>query len=265
MPNEKHSMPESVKVAGTNPSASVSAEKAKTRNPHDGHRERMRMLFLRNGAENMEPHQVLEMLLHNVIPRCDTNEIAHRLIERFGSFSGVLDARLEDLAEVKGLGMKSAVFLKMIPGISRVYINDKYQNGRTVRSMEDIGDFLLHLFAGCTNERFYMVCMDRTCRIQQTILIDEGTMDSVMVDTRKVVEAALSSRAAGIVLAHNHPQGFAIPSDRDVATTIRLVEGLAVINVAVYDHIIVADNDYVSLAQSKQYRNIFQPHRRKDL
>ena len=93
------------------------------------------------------------------------------------------------------------------------------------------------------------------------IVVDNCSPDN----TRKVVEAALSSRAAGIVLAHNHPQGFAIPSDRDVATTIRLVEGLAVINVAVYDHIIVADNDYVSLAQSKQYRNIFQPHRRKDL
>lgn len=260
---EKHSAGAKPEDAGAdNPPDASCVKKAKPKNPHEGHRERMRMLFLRNGAENMEPHQVLEMLLHNVIPRCDTNEIAHRLIERFGSFSGVLDARLEDLAAVKGLGMKSAVFLKMIPGIARVYINDKYQNGRTVQSIDDIGEFLLELFTGCTNERFYLVCLDRTCKILQTILIAEGSMDSVMVDTRKVVEAALSSQAAGVVLAHNHPQGFAIPSDRDIATTIRLVEGLAVINVAVHDHIIVAHNDYVSLAQSKQYRSIFQSRRR---
>ena len=235
--------------------------KAKTSNPHDGHRDRLRTLFLRNGAENMQPHQVLEMLLHNVIPRCDTNELAHRLIERFGSFSGVLDAGLEDLMAVKGMGKKSAVFLKMLPGISRVYVDDKYKNGRSIQSIEEIGDFLLQLFAGCTNERFYLVCMDRTCRIQQTILIAEGTMDAVMVDTRRVVEAALGSNAACVVLAHNHPQGFAIPSERDIATTLRLVEGLSVINVTVNDHIIVADNDYVSLAQSKQYRSIFHPRR----
>lgn len=238
------------------------AKKAKEKNPHDGHRDRMRMLFVRNGAENMEPHQVLEMLLHNVIPRCDTNEIAHRLIDRFGSFSAVLDARLEDLASVKGVGMKSAVFLKMIPGIFRVYIDDRYKNGRSIQSIDEIGDFLLQLFVGCTNERFYLVCMDRTCRILQTILLSEGSMDAVVVDTRQVVEVALGSKAACVVLAHNHPQGFAIPSDGDIATTIRLVDGLALIGVTVNDHIIVADNDYVSLAQSKQYRDIFKPQRR---
>lgn len=87
-------------------------------------------------------------------------------------------------------------------------------------------------------------------------------MDAVVVDTRQVVEVALGSKAACVVLAHNHPQGFAIPSDGDIATTIRLVDGLALIGVTVNDHIIVADNDYVSLAQSKQYRDIFKPQRR---
>ena len=178
-------------------------------------------------------------------------------------FQGVLDARLEDSGRGQGPGDEKRRFFKDDPGgIARVYINDKYQNGRTVQSIDDIGEFLLELFTGCTNERFYLVCLDRTCKILQTILIAEGSMDTVMVDTRKVVEAALRRQAAGVVLAHNHPQGFAIPSDRDIATTIRLVEGLAVINVAVHDHIIVAHNDYVSLAQSKQYRSIFQSRRR---
>lgn len=251
------------KIKDPLPVPEPAARKDKEKRPHDGHRDRMRMLFVRNGAENMAPHQVLEMLLHNVIPRCDTNEIAHRLMERFGSFSSVLDARLEDLASVKGMGMKSAVFLKMIPGISRVYIDDKYKNGRTVHSIDEIGDFLLQLFFGCTDERFYLVCMDRTCRILQTVLLAEGSIDSVRVDTRKVVEAALASKAACVVLAHNHPQGFAVPSDQDIATTLRLVEGLSIINIVVNDHIIVADNDYVSLAQSKQYRHVFQLKRRE--
>lgn len=259
--------PETGKADATLPLSDMPAKQDakpdKQKNPHDGHRDRLRMQFIRSGAENMEPHQVLEMLLHNVIPRCDTNEIAHRLMERFGSFSAVLDARLEDLAAVKGLGMKSAVFLKMLPGVARVYCNDKYQNGRVIRSMDEIGDFLLQLFVGCTNERFYLVCMDRTSRILQTMLVAEGTMDAVMVDTRKVVEIALGSQASCVVLAHNHPQGFAIPSERDIATTIRLVDGLSVINVAVSDHIIVAQNDYVSLAQSKQYRTLFHPRRHR--
>ena len=131
---------------------------------------------------------MLEMLLHNVIPRCDTNEIAHRLIDRFGSFSAVLDARLEDLAEVKGMGMKSAVFLKMLPGISRVYTDDKYKNGRSIQSVSEIGEFLVRMYEGCANERFYLVCMDRTCRILQTVLVAEGSAEAVLVETRDVVE-----------------------------------------------------------------------------
>ena len=89
-------------------------------NVHENHRERMRERYLLNGTDGMEPHEVLEMMLYYTIPRSDTNPIAHRLIDTFGSFSGVLDASADDLAKVCGIGSKAAVFLKLFNDVRRV-------------------------------------------------------------------------------------------------------------------------------------------------
>ena len=100
---------------------------------HEGHRKRLRENFLKNGLDNFQSHNVLEMLLFYTIPRSDTNETAHRLIDRFGSLSAVLEAPVEELMKVKGVGERTATFLHLIPEITRVYLKDKQENVKNFR------------------------------------------------------------------------------------------------------------------------------------
>ncbi|MEG2852596.1 MAG: UPF0758 domain-containing protein, partial [Hydrogenoanaerobacterium sp.] len=110
-------------------------------NPHAGHRKRLRERFIKNGLDNFEKHNVLELLLFNSVPRQDTNELAHRLMEEFGSLSGVFDAPVEELMKLDGIGENSAVLIKLIPAISKVYLDDKNTIGTLVRSTDESINF----------------------------------------------------------------------------------------------------------------------------
>ena len=233
--------------------------KKKENELHSGHRERLRNRFLQHGLDGFHDHQMLELLLFYVIPRKDTNEIAHSLLERFGSLSAVLEAETEDLLQVDGIGQNSAALLKLVPAICRAYLDDKYSDGEILNSTEKAGNFLLSKFIGQKDEMVYLVCMDSKCRVQKTELVCRGSINVVAISVRKTVEIALRSGASCVILAHNHPQGTALPSNRDISTTIQIVKALALINVHVNDHIIVAGNDFVSLAESRQHRAIFLP------
>ena len=92
---------------------------------HQGHRERMRKKFLLNGFDNFEDHEILEFILFYAIPRKDTNEIAHLLIEKFGSIDTILDAPINLLKEVSGIGESAAIFIKMISSLARTYVERK--------------------------------------------------------------------------------------------------------------------------------------------
>lgn len=208
---------------------------------HKGHRERLRERFLREGLDNFEDHQVLELLLFQAIPRLDTNPIAHRLIHRFGSLSAVLEADPKDLAVVNGVGSNAAAFLSMIPQITRRYFLDRIKHTRKpLNTSEAAAEYLVPLMAGRSEEVFYVICLDSQLRVLYPALISEGTVKDALVHPRHVVEAAVRHKAASVVLAHNHPAGTVRPSKHDHAITKRLVQALGGINIPVVDHIIVA-------------------------
>ena len=140
---------------------------------HTNHRERLRDRFLKDGLDSFEPHNVLELLLFYAQPRGDMNPLAHRLIDTFGSLSGVLDAAIEDLCSIKGMGKNTAVFLKMIPQLCRYYLDDKYQNGFIIDSTQKAGEFLLPKFVGRTNEVVYLVCLDNKGKVIHTTQVIE--------------------------------------------------------------------------------------------
>ena len=208
---------------------------------HKGHRERLRLRFLKEGLDSFEDHQALELLLFQAIPRFDTNPIAHRLIQRFGSFSAVLEADPKDLASVEGVGENAAVFLSMIPQITRRYFHDRVKHSRKpLNNSESAAEYLVPLMAGRSEEVFYVICLDSQLRVLYPALISEGTVKDALVHPRHVAEAAVRHKAASVILAHNHPAGSVKPSTHDHKLTRNLVQALGGINVHVVDHIIVA-------------------------
>jgi len=214
---------------------------------HKGHRERLRERYLREGLDNFEDHQVLELLLFQAIPRLDTNPIAHRLMQRFGSFSAVLEADPKDLAAVEGVGAKAAAFLSMIPKVTRRYFLDRIKHARKpLNTSEAAAEYLVPLMAGRSEEVFYVICLDSQLRILYPALISEGTVKDAYVHPRHVVEAAVRHKAASVILAHNHPAGSVRPSHHDHGITKRLVQALGGIDIKVVDHVIVAGEQFYS-------------------
>ena len=222
----------------------------KDKNIHSGHRQRIRDRFLKTGLDGFQDHEVLELLLFYAIPRGDTNKIAHQLLERFGSFSGVCDAPIEELQKVPGVGASASILVGRVSSLSRRYLDDKYAAGTVLDTTEKVGSFLKHKFVGRTNEVVYLACLDNKKKLLYCDILTEGTIDSAPITVRRSVEVAMRVAAASVVVAHNHPQGFALPSNDDIATTIKLRNALDAVSVQLLDHIIVAQDDFVSLADS---------------
>ena len=217
---------------------------------HDGHREKMRQRFLKSGLDAFADHEALELLLYYAIPRRDTNPIAHALMERYGSLSAVLAAPVEDLKKVEGVGESAAILLKLAPQLYRKAKMSDAEQETILSSVERVGAYLLDRFAGEKNEVVYQLCLDRMGKLLACKKLGEGGVTSADLDIRRLVENALLTGASAVVLAHNHPSGVALPSRDDYAATDRAKTALAVVGVALTDHIIVADGDFVSMADS---------------
>ena len=217
---------------------------------HDGHREKMRQRFLKSGLDAFADHEARELLLYYAIPRRDTNPIAHALMERYGSLSAVLTAPVEDLKKVEGVGESAAVLLKLAPQLYRKARLSDAEQETVLSSVERVGAYLLERFAGEKNEVVYQLCLDRKGKLLACKKLGEGGVASADLDIRRLVENALLTGASSVVLAHNHPSGVALPSRDDYAATDRAKTALSVVGVALADHIIVADGEFVSMSDS---------------
>ena len=213
------------------------------KNLHEGHRQRLKNRFLESGLDSFQPHNILEMLLFYSIPRKDTNDIAHELIEKFGSLSGVFDADIEELVKVDYITENSATLIKMIPSISRAYLMDKASHIKQLDNVEKIKEFLLCLFHGKKNENVYLLCLDNSFDLISHFKLHEGSVNSTAVDVRKIMEFVIKTNASMIILAHNHPNGNIFPSMDDIETTGRLMSMLAPFKVQIVEHFVVNEFD----------------------
>lgn len=225
---------------------------------HDGHRERTRQQFLEQGfSESTPPHKILELLLFYSIPRKDTNGIAHRLIEEFGSISGVVDAPEEELVKIPGITKNSVCLIKLILPIARTYIKDKKAKENIIDNSTKAINYFSGKFLGLTVETAYLLCLDNKGRILGCPKLAEGDELCVAVSARTVVEQVFKTKATTVMLAHNHPKGFAFPSAADITVTRDIATALEHLGVRLLDHIIIADSDCVSMALSEDYKKIF--------
>lgn len=221
---------------------------------HKGHRQRVRDRFAKEGLDGFEPHQLLELLLFYCIPRKDTNEIAHNLLAKFGTFHQVLDAPLRELEQVEGMGKNAALFLSLVRETNRFYQINCNVDKKALHTIEECGQYLAAFFEGQKNETVYLLCLDAKCMVLSCRKVAEGGLHSVGVPIRKIVDVAMSTNATSVVLAHNHPSGLAVPSAEDINTTIKVAKALSLVDVVLNDHVVVADGEYISFARSGIYR-----------
>lgn len=225
-------------------------------NVHSGHRSRVRKKFLDNGIDSFETHEVLELLLFYAVPMRNTSILAHKLLDSFGSISAIFDAPFDALVEA-GLTESQAVMLKLMPDITRLYIDDKHNNKSKVVDIDNLPDGIIRKFIGRENENVLALLIDAKGKEVFCGIVSKGSLNDTSLPIRKIVDFSLRYNAKSVIVAHNHPSGVALPSKDDLDATVNLKNALDLIGVRLLDHYIVADNDCVSLAQSKILPTVF--------
>lgn len=212
----------------------------KTTNIHSGHRERMRNKFLNaKEGEEFPDHELLEMLLYYAIPRIDTNEIAHRMINQFGSFSALLEAHPKEIVKVCNVKENTAILLTLQRTISKRYIQSKWDDKVQFTSIDMIKGYCADALVYKDRECFMIICLDIQNRFLHKEIISEGTITSASVSARIIVDVCIRYQATSVVFSHNHPGGISKPSKQDMIATSRYINILHPIDIDVLDHIIV--------------------------
>ncbi len=221
-------------------------------NIHAGHRQRLKKLMLAQGLENMPEHNVLEILLFYSVPKVDTNPIAHRLIERFGSLKDVLEADYEELVQVNGVGDNTASMIKFVQMLSKKYATSvtlEVDDGRLTQT-EAAMDFCRAVFLGERTEKAYVIALDSEMRCMGRCQMGSGTLSGVDMNMRIVVDYIVKMGCSSFILTHNHPRGSCLPSKSDLAVTTKLMRTLKPIGITMADHIIVGADGVVSMRSS---------------
>lgn len=223
-------------------------KKDKKVNLHEGHRARMRERFRKGGFKDFNEHQIIELLLFYTCPRIDTNELAHTLVNRFGSIAGIFDASFEDLVAVKGVSENTATLFKIIPGFLPIYFNSR-SDGQVYNNIEKLKELFKPHFVGLTHEEFRLACFDNNLRCVSNVLIAAGNPDSSPFEMRKITEEIFKARSSAVAIAHNHPKGVPSPSEDDVASTRYINATLKSLGISLLDHIIVGERSVVSMRE----------------
>jgi DNA repair protein RadC len=217
--------------------------------PHyAGHRERLRDRLAKVGAENFSDAELLEALLHVVIPRKDTKQLAKHLLKRFGSFSGVLSAPKERLAEIKGLGATTVSHLKVVLGSAQRFARDQIDTEMPLlSSWSALIDYCRSQMAFEDVEQFRVLFLDKKNRLIADEVQQKGTVDHTPVYPREVIKRTLELSATALILVHNHPSGDPSPSTADVQMTRQISDIAKPLGIIVHDHIIIGKSGHASL------------------
>ena len=236
---ETSARPASAKPASARPVAATTAGDI-----HGGHRQRLRARFLKGGPDDFAPHELLELVLCYAIPRGDVNPLAHRLIQRFGSLSGVLEASESELRSVDGVGDSTACLLRLLP--------EKNRPAPVFDTVGKLVAYLRPLYVGLTTERVYLILLDNGMRMIDCISLGDGAVNCSAVTVRRIAELCLTNHAACAVLAHNHPKGMAIPSGADLEVTNRVDSALETVGVPLLEHLIITEYSDAAILRGRK-------------
>ncbi len=231
-------------------------ENVKKYNPHKFHRSRLRARFQKEGLRSFEDHNILELLLFYAIPQKDTNDLAHALLNKFGSLAAVFDADIGELCKVNGIGENAAILIKLIPQLSRAYLMDKETRYPNFSDLHKLGTYLVNYYIAEKNEKLIAVLLNNKCDMIDILVVSEGTVNRTEGSMRKIAEAAFAKNAASFVLAHNHPDGNCTPSAADVSFTTNYSKIFEELGLPLVEHIVVGGVSYVGILTGQKSGNI---------
>ena len=217
-------------------------------NIHSGHRARLYERYEKLGLEGFAEHEVLEFLLYFTIKRRDTNVLAHRLINEFGSLENVLKADISDVKDVDGIGEQSALLINFCRQLI-IFLNTYKKEGIPLPTEEEMGDFCTQYFSLHPEENFIVLILDTKRNLKKVAPISCGTENETAFYPRKVLKSVIKYRANTVVISHNHTGNNVHPSDNDIRITDQIYKLLEGIGVPLVDHIVCCNGRYTSLAE----------------
>lgn len=214
-----------------------------------GHRKRLRDRFIQSGLDGFLDYEVIELLLTLGTPRKDCKQMAKNAINEFGGLYGTLNAPLEELQKIKGIGPYNAFGLKLFQAISERLAREQVPKKITLNSSKAVANYLQMSIGRKKKEYFIMLSIDARNNLIKISNISIGSLNGSIVHPREVFKEAIQLSAAQILIAHNHPSGSPEASPEDVALTRRLEEAARIIDIELLDHIIVTKDSYFSLKE----------------
>jgi len=214
---------------------------------HSGHRNRLRDKFIEGGADCLASHELLELLLFSCVPRRNTNDIAHSMIERFGSLEKVLEADIAELESFDYITKTGAVLIRLVNEIKRRCNMEKATTVYRYDTLDKVGTLLKSLFYGQNTEKLYLLLFDGQMRLLDCVHICDGSVNDVKACFRKMAERLIFSKATAAILSHNHPGGLVIPSKEDISVNKELETLFGYMGTKLLTHIIVAGDRYAPI------------------
>ena len=213
------------------------------------HRQRLKEKFVGSGVDAFHDYEVLELLLTYAIPRRDLKPLAKELLTQFGSLKGVLDAPSGDLEQIKGIGLHTALLIKLIKDVAALYLKERAKEKAQISCTRELFDYCQTAMGGLKDEQFRVIYLDAQNRIIDVETIQDGIVNQAVVYPRKVLEKALRRKASAIILVHNHPSGHVKPSEADIRLTRTIQETARMLDILVHDHIIIGENRFFSFRE----------------
>ena len=213
-----------------------------------GHRKRLREKFVKSGLKGFHDYEIIELLLSLGTPRKDCKQQAKEAIKRFKTLRGVLEAPPEELQQIEGIGSHSAFGIKLVQEVAREFLKEKIIDKPIYKSAQEIFDYLYHSMRDFRKEVLKVIYLNSQNQIIETEDLFEGTINSISISPREVVESAIKNSAAALIFVHNHPSGNPEPSKSDKELTRDLVYAGSIVRIRVLDHVIIGENRYFSFA-----------------
>jgi len=223
--------------------------RADPENDRKAHRSRLKQKFLNAGIDAFHEYEVVEFLLTCVIPRRDVKSQAKALLKEFGSLKGIVDAEIDDLTRISGVGKESAIVIKFIKEITSLYLKQKAKEKRQIACTSELFDFCRTAMGGKKDEEFCVIYLDAQNQIIEFETVQKGIANQAVVYPRQVLENALRKKASALILAHNHPSGHVRPSDADIRLTRTIQDVARMLDILVHDHIIIGENRFFSFRE----------------
>jgi DNA repair protein RadC len=211
----------------------------------------MKQKFLLNNGREMADHELLELFLYYSIPRRDTNETAHQMINAMGSLKDVFTTPTDKLLSVDGVGNETLTLIRVTQAINKRINMQRYESRQRFNCLSAVGEYLTKYYRGAADEQFCAMLLDNSMRLIDFVALESGTVNSVPFDARKLARVALAHDASRVIISHNHPAGMALPSAADHEITARAEAALAAIGIALVEHIIVGEVGYAPTMQAR--------------